>query len=373
MDEFDHLKLSGEWWTRPWWERQGAQVYCPYSKEDLTQSANVLKRYFDADWTKELANHPRPNIVFPNLCIGGSTMALGFVVYLGKMFHLLEGSTGLERIIVGLKGDKGESALLELEIAFAFASAGYKVQFPREREDKTPDVLVKLSSTDLAIECKRLRREAWEDWEGQLTDSLISSLPDMKGDRHIAVQVALNPRLTQVCMGGNEEQALNGVFLEAIAQKVSSTLNAAVIQNDIPFELDINEFASVRVVHKKEGEYGSVFGMERASPPLTRRIFQNGILRASAQLPNDTPGIVVVYSEALPLPQFFKLLFDAACRAQPDRFSGIAAVVLCPMQTIFQKSDPLIFLNGHTRFQSCHGKILGVLVNHFGGVLVNDS
>lgn len=375
MDEFNYLAQSGTWWEQPWWERQDRQVFCSYPKEDIARSANVLKRYFDATWTKALAAHPRQNIVFPNLCIGGSTSALGFIVNLGKMLHLFEASEGLGRIIADLKGDKGESALLELQAAFAFAKAGYQVHFPREGEDKSPDVLVAFDSINLAIECKRLQSEAWEDWEDQLTRHLISALPETKGDRQISVQVALNPRLTQVCMSGDKEPTLNQAFLEAIAQRVLSVVSDAIAQYEIPFELgmdELAELASVRVVYRKEGEYGSVSGMERTSPPIARRIFQNGIIRACAQLPNGTPGIVVVYSEVLPAPQFFKLLFEAACRAQPDKFSDIVAVVLCSMQTIFRAPAPLIFLNRHTRFQTSIENTLGVLTSQFGGVLIDD-
>lgn len=371
MDELEQLTQSGEWWTQPWWERQDRQVYCPHPREEIARSADVLKRYFDAAWTKKLAVHPRPNIVFPNLCIGGSTSALVFVTELGKMLHTLEASSGLKRIIDDLKGDKGESALLELEAAYAFAKAGYQVQFPREQKDKSYDVLVVFGDTNLAIECKRLRREEWEEWEYCLTRQLIAASPWMKDNRQISVQVALNTRLTQVRMN-NKEPELNKIFQEAIVHKIVSAVTEAIPRNDIPFELDINELALVRVTYREEGEYGSVSGMERVSPPITRRIFQNGIIRACEQLPNGTPGVVVVYSEVLPEPQFFKLFFDAACQTQPERFSGIIAVVLCSMQTIFRMSAPTIFPNRHSPFQTCLDKTLDVLTSHFGGVVIGD-
>lgn len=373
MDEFEFLKRSGEWWTQPWWEREDRQVFCPYAKEEIALSADILKRYFDTAWTKELAANPRPNIVFPNLCIGGSTSALGFIVYLGKMLHALEASDGVERTIADLKGDKSESALLELEAAYAFADAGYQVQFPSEGRDKSPDVMVAFGDSRLAIECKRLQSEAWEDWEDALTSQLISALPWTKGDRQISVQVALNRRLTQVCMNGDKEPELNRAFLDAIVHKTVSTVADAISRNDVPFELSINELASVRVVYRDDGEFGSVSGMERASPPITRRILQNGVIRACEQLPNGIPGIAVVYSRVLPDAQFFKMFFDAACQAQPERFSVVIAVVLCPMQTIFRATPPTVFTNKHTRFHGASERALDVLTSRFGGILVGDD
>lgn len=370
MDEFKFLEHSGEWWTQPWWERKDRQVHCPYPKEEIARSADILRRYFDAAWTRELATNRRPNIVFPNLCIGGSTSALSFIVYLGTMLRTLEASDGIGRIIADLKGDKSESVLLELEAAHSFANAGYKVHFPCEGGSKSPDVMVAFGDTSLAIECKRLQDEAWEEWEDALTRQLVRALPWMKGDRQISVQLALNTRLTQVCVNGDKEPELNKAFLDAIVLKIVSTITDAVMHNDIPLKLGINELASVRVAYRDEGEYGSVSGMERASPPITRRIFQNGIIRACEQLPNGTPGVVVVYSKVLPEPQFFKVFFDAACQAQPERFSGVVAVALCPMQTIFRETAPTVFLNKHTFFHEAHEKVCDVLTHQFGGVLV---
>jgi hypothetical protein len=104
--------------------------------------------------------------------------------------QMREGSAGLKRTIDGLKGDKGESAFLELEAAYAFGRAGCQVQFPWEGGSKSPDVLVTFGDAIFAIECKRLRSKAWEGWEDSLTSTLINALPWMKGDRQISLQVA---------------------------------------------------------------------------------------------------------------------------------------------------------------------------------------
>lgn len=373
MDEFEFLEQSGEWCTQPWWERKDRQVFCPYPKEEIARSADMLRRHFDAAWARELATNRRQNVVFPNLCIGGSTNALRFIVYLGKMLRALEHADGIGRAIGDLRGEKSESALLELESAYAFVNAGYQVQFPCEGRRKSPDVVVAVGDASLAIECKRLRDEAWEDWEDALTTQLIEALPWMKGDRQISVQVSLNRRLTQVCVSEDKEPELNKAFLDAIVRKIVSTVTDSIARTDIPFELDINELASVRILYRDDGEFRSVSGMERASPPITRRIVQNGIIRACEQIPNGTPGIVVVYSQVLPDPKFFKVFFDATCQVQPERFSGIVAVALCPMQTIFRATAPTIFPNKHTRFPGLREKALDVLTSQFGGALVGNN
>lgn len=373
MDEFEYLAQSGDWRANPWWERPDRQVHSTYPKEEIARYADVLHRHFDTTWAKDIVVHDRQNIVFPYLCIGGSTMALRFIVYLGKMLQLLESAEGLGRIVADLKGDKGDSALLELEAAYSFAKAGYQVRFPSEQAIKSPDVLVTSSTMNFAIECKRLRSEAWERWENNLTNRIIRDLPKMKGDQQISVQVMLNPRLTQVCMSQEKEPALNNAFLDTVAEQILSSIIDAVAHIDVPFELDIPELALVTVARRENGEYGSVQGMERASPPITRRIFQNGIFRACEQLPNEIPGIIFVYSQALPAARFFKLFFDTACRSQPERFSGIVAVVLCPMQTIFRTTAPNILINRDTRFQTSIDKCLAVLSSKFGGELISDD
>jgi hypothetical protein len=80
-----------------------------------------------------------------------------------------------------------------------------------------------------------------------------------------------------------------------------------------------------------------------------------------------------VYSKALADPQFFRLFFEAACQAQPARFSGVVAVVFCTMQTIFRAVAPTIIPNSYTRYQVCLEKAIDVLITQFGGTLISDN
>jgi hypothetical protein len=370
MNDNETPLASGEWWTHPWWKTPGREVYCPYPEQHLAGAADVLKRHFDAKWARNLAAHPRPNIVFPQLCIGGSMQALQFVVYLAEMVAALEGARGFGRLVAALKGDKGESSLLEMEAAYAFALAGHDVLFPREGGGKSPDVLISLGDTQLAIECKKLQSEAWEAWEDRLTLDLITALPRSKGDQPLAVDVALNPRLTQVCVSEENDPTLNEEFRAAIMRAVVDNISAAIAKNEVPFGFVINDLAAVRVTHETPDSLGQVSGMERGSPAVTRRILQNGILRACAQLPPEIPGVVFVYSKALPDPDFFRLFFDAACAAQPVRLAQLVVAILCPLQTLLQRNAPLIFLNKQTRFLTVQPTVLDVLTSKFGGIVV---
>ena len=367
----EQLFQSGEWWKRSCWSEGTRKVYCPYPEEDIASAVETLKQYFNASWAADLAANPRQNVVFPRLCIGESTGAIEFVIYLGQMIQALSDAVGFQRLLSDLKGSKSESALLECEAAFAFADAGFKVQFPAEGESKTPDVLVDFDDAILAVECKRLRDEVWEDWEFKLTNRIISSLPADKDGKKVSANVALNTKLTQVFMSDRIGVDLNDAFLEAIVGEVSTKITHAVTNREIPFDINIGELASARIQYRGEGDYGSVSGMPRASPPITRRILQNGVMRASLQIPEDTPGIVFIYCKILPDAQFFKLFFDAACRAKFEPLRKIMSVVLCPLQTIFRHETPLVFLNESTTFEECRNNSLIVLRENFGCELVD--
>lgn len=302
--------------------------------------------------------------------IGGSTSHVSLVGYLGEMIARLGDAPGLNRLIADLKADKGESAFLELEAAYAFALAGHAVRFPAEGDRKSPDIMATIAETEIAIECKRLRLEAWEGWEDALTMALMSAVPSMKGERQISVNVALNTRLTHVCVGENEPE-LNKAFSDAIVREIAAVVTDAVSINELPLELEIPDLAMIRVTYRDQGELGSISGMERTSAPITRRILQNGIIRACEQLPVDTPGVVVVYSNLLPDGRFFQLFFDAACRAQQERFSCVVAVLLCSMQTIARASTPIILGNPYSRFPAIREQVIKVLAANFGGVSVD--
>jgi len=373
MDELSVLAASGEWWTTPWWDKPGAPVPYPCPKEQLAQSADILKRYFDAPWARDLAERPRRNLVFPNLCIGGTMSALQFVVYLAEMLQALESAEGLARVVAALKGEKSESAFLEVEAAYAFALADYSVQFPAEGGKKSADVLVELGEVNLAIECKRLQPEAWEKWEDDLTKDLIRALPGWCTEQNLSVSVALNTRLTQVCMSDSKNPELNEAFRRAIVQVIDNAVSDALAKGDIPVEFYVNEVAHVRVASQTKDELGQVCGMEPGSPAVTRRILQNGVIRACEQLPVGAAGVVFVYSKLLPEPQFFRTFFDAVCAAKRDALSQLVAVVLCPLQTTFHRASPIIFSNAQTRFPTCRPKILDVLTSKFGGTVISEA
>lgn len=114
-------------------------------------------------------------------------------------------------------------------------------------------------------------------------------------EKKISANVALNTKLTQVFMSDRIGADLNHAFLEAIVGEVSTKITHTVLNKEIPFDINIGELASARVQYEGEGDYGSVSGMPRASPPITRRILQNGVMRASLQIPEGTPGIVFIW------------------------------------------------------------------------------
>lgn len=371
MDEFEQLKQTGDWSAHPWWERSDRQVYSPYTKDRIDASFTILKRHFDSTWAKELATNPRNSFIFPSLCIGGSTIAIKIVVDLGEMLGRLETSEGLERVVIDLKGNKEESAFLELETAYAFACSGYNIRFPKEGQTKSPDIVATLGDLSFAIECKRLQSEAWESWERELTMNILRSLPDKKNDKEIVVDVALDTRLTQIRVTDKEE-TLNKAFLETITSYVLHFISSAVQSNELPIEAEIEELARVRVSYKDHDTYSGVRGMERMSAPLTRRIMQNGVIRAWEQLPNDVAGVAIIYSNTCPTPAFFKLFFEAACKAQPQRFSNLLAVVICSLQTLFQRTKPVFFLNPYSRFSQQIENVAHVITTKFDGILIKD-
>ncbi len=365
-DRLKRLEETGEWWIDPWW--RDSQMEFPFPRETATSIIEVLRRHFGAEWARDIANKPRPNIVFPHLCIGGTLMASRFLSSLGEMFLTLEASAGFRQKTEDLRGDKGESAYLELEAARAFARAGYAITFPPEGKNKTPDILVERNGLQIAVECKRLRDEIWESWEEQLTSELLHALPDTKDGKPLTIHVALSPRLTEIRLN-EKESSLNEAFLQTILGEIDIALKRSIAEHTPSFTMQLSELATVEVLFRTPNQYSSVTGVERTSPAIFRRVFQNGVLRALEQLPTNIPSAVVVYSKYEPSPQFFRLFFDAACKTQPERFSSLTAVVLCTVSTVFRSSAPYIFPNKYSTFQRCANDAQDVFQTFSGAIV----
>jgi hypothetical protein len=132
--------------------------------------------------------------------------------------------------------------------------------------------------------------------------------------------------------------------------------------------VEIGEFGSVMIDRKKDGIYSSINGVERGSPSIFRKILQNGFLRANEQLPQDLPGVAVIYSKHVPDQHFFDVLFQAACISNQEKYGHVVGVMLCPMQTILKRRAPIFFSNRSTRYREALEAVANVLNDGFGAV-----
>ncbi len=367
-ERFKRLEETGEWWIDPWWV--DTQIEFPFPPKSIDSIVEVFRRHFSAEWVKEIAKNPRPNIVFPALCIGNSLVESRLLGALGAMFLALEASPGFQQKANDLRNNKGESTYLELEAALALTQAGFSIEFPSEGKIKSPDVLAERDGLKFAVECKRLRDEMWESWEEQLTGELIQAIPNAKDGTPLTVHIALNPRLTEIRLNEEKESSLNSIFRQTILAELNAALQNEIMERSPPFTIQLNDLATIEVLFRTPDRYSSVTGVERTIPSIFRRIFQNGVLRALEQLPIDIPSVIVVYSKFELSSVFFRMFFDAACKAQPLRFSNLTAVVVCNIQTIFRASTPLIFTNRYSTHQSCANEVRQVFETFFGGISV---
>lgn len=341
-------EATGRWWEDPWWAQADCDIYFTVPLEAVNRGAAVLSKYFDADWYISLAKAPRPNLVFPKLCLERSTMALAFIASLGARLETLRDVENLQRPIRVLREAYGDSAFLELEGAESFVQEGFRVSFPKEGSAKNADFIATRDGDTVAVECKRLDDEVWEDWESSLMSEITRALPWQHGGKEIIVQVALNPRLSDVRFGQEDYTAVNTAISGTIVTTIVAAIHSALAQQ-LPCEGLISDIARFRIDLKQPGTCGGVTGMERSVPAIFRRMFQNGVFRALEQLPKGKPGVIILYSKHAPPAEFFRLLFDAACEADRERFSDLIGVLICTLQTWFTHTTPTYFENVHTR------------------------
>lgn len=360
-DEFiDRAEATGRWWEDPWWARPDCEIHFTVPLEAVNRGASVLSRYFDAEWYVALARAPRPNLVFPKLCLERSTMALAFIAHLGARLDALSDAENLQRPIRALREAHGDSAYLELEGAEAFVQHGFRVTFPKEGPEKSPDFLAERNGEVIAVECKRLGDEAWEGWESLLMSEITHALPSRCDGKEIVVRVALNPRLSELRLGHEHYANVNSAISRSLVAAIVSAVERA-IENPLPVDGLVDDIASFRVELKQADNYGSVTGMERSAPAICRRILQNGVFRALEQLPKGIPGAIILYSKYAPPAEFFRLLFDAASDADRERFGDLVGVLICTLQTWFSRTDPSYFRNLHTHHQASSKVVADVL------------
>ena len=365
-EEFiNRAEATGRWWEDPWWQRADCEIHFTVPLEAVQRGAATLKQYFDATWYLDLAKNPRRNLVFPRLCLERSTFALEFIASFGARLALLKDASNLQRPLLALRETDGESAFFELEAAEAFAQCGFQVSFPKEGGVKSPDVLAQIDDQVIAIECKRLGDEVWEDWESALMHELTRALPWQQNGCEIVVQLALNPRLSEIRFGAEDCQGINAAIVEAIKGTILTGVETALEEEKMPCEFLISDIARFRIASKEANVYGSVSGMERSVPGIFRRMFQNGIFRALEQLPKGIPGVILIYSKHAPPVPFFRLCFEAATKADSARFADLVGVLVCTLQTWFEHPRPTFFMNSFTKHSAAAGLVADTLKKTF--------
>nr|WP_315494990.1 hypothetical protein [uncultured Rhodoferax sp.] len=366
MTSLKDLPHNGEWWLDPWWEDPEGRFHFPCPKSDVIAGVEALKRYFDSEWARKLMRSNQRNFILPLLFFQKGTQSLSLFANLGAAITATESSSGFAQKMKDLKGEKSSSAYFEFQIAHLLCRAGYGIEFPLEGKEKSYDIHAANGLHSFAIECKRLELQDWEQWESQLTFDVIQAHPSAVDGRELSLTVHLNPRMTDVRLAKDDD--LNTHFSDAISAEIRRQVKARIERKEIPIKFVIEGIATVELNWKESGVTSSVTGMERTEPALFRRIFQNGVLRAMEQLPEETPGIAVIFSTQVPPPSFFRLFFDAACENQKKRFGKLIGVVICQQQTLFHKSRPVIYLNRHATHIESRQAVEQIFLEELGAV-----
>ncbi|MES2190661.1 MAG: hypothetical protein V4454_11090 [Pseudomonadota bacterium] len=348
MLKVEDLPNDGAWWLDEWWKDPNEEFFCNYPRDQVKFGVGVLKHYFDAEWACSLVQNNQWHPLLAQLFFERGSRSLNLFAYFGKVLSSVENCHGFTKKLEDLKDEKFESTYFELDIANAFLESGYAVSFPIEGTQKSHDVLAVRGDVSFAIECKRLQAQEWEQWEERLTHKLIQNLYRSVEGRQLQINVTLNPRLTEVRIGDQPE--LSDGFANALIQKITHEIDKKIATHLAPFNFELGDIAHIDVNWETENTRGSVMGMERSTPALFRRIFQNGILRAIPQLPEDQPGIIFIYTDQLPSTTFFHTLFDSACSTQIHTFEKLLCVVLCARQTIFSTTAPIAYFNRNSKY-----------------------
>ena len=282
----------------------------PHSPQEIAAAVAGLEKYSDARWWSRLDDEAIGNVVARDLLFRGTEPA-SFLAYLSGVLSRIDQFVGFPSKLRDLKGHKSETVLLELEVAALYAAAGWGVSFPREGKDRTPDVLARLGDDEIAVECKTLDGEAWEVWADNLTNQVLFTPPiGGRNDRYV-FQIEVSPRLADLRLNPEQYPEANAALREGVVEAVRRALVEVLEpEPELPLEVPIPGIGRATVLPKSTGGQSWISGPEIPSEAKLRRIFTNGVIPASGQLPADKPGIVVVCAEHLGEPAAARLMLD---------------------------------------------------------------
>jgi hypothetical protein len=347
------------WWEDEWWldwARNPDAMPLPGTTDEIAGAVTFLSQHFDATWTEKVlhAGGRGDNHIAGQLLFGGRGPHLAAaILHLANQIKRLQTSAGFaEKLkeLVSPVPSKASSTAFELSIAEVFAELGFPVSFPPEGKTKTSDIEVLFDDQTVAVECKRLQDEIWEDWASRLMRDLTFGLPNSHEGQDITIDVRFNSRLSEILLGEwNDDgtaEVLRQSFIHIILEQVKTKLTA----DALPVAFDLRDIASVSI-RKKDDQWGSVHGMEMSPAGIFRRILQNGFVPAAKQLPIDRPGIVAVYAKELPGFFLAQTVFDTMMRHNREKYEHVVALLIFTRQYMLaERRSPYLLLNRDSKF-----------------------
>ncbi len=313
-----------------------------------------MQRYFDKAWWAHVVKLASPNYVAAGL-MGEGAMVLDFIFALGSAVASLEKSEGFKAKMAHLKTDESGSTAFEFLIAGYLQAGGLAVKFPGESNThKTPDIFADCEGDCIAVECKKLQLEEWENWA---TDIGLRALTDLLGNaaERYVVQIDLDPRLSEIRFDDKRYPGFNETVAEAIILRIRSVIGEVIATAPhLPCEFPIAGLGRAVLRDKNDMVETSLSGFSVSPVWQLRRILTNGLSPAIEQIPPNIPGIVVIQCEHLPDPDFARLVVDAITGHDRTKFGRLSALVIVPRPYLNHSRPALLFINrnsavaGHT-------------------------
>jgi hypothetical protein len=370
MNIREDSKLSeadGIWWRDPWWEDSMWSEQTGLSIEYIKERVEKLKQYLTPDWVKKAIRiKAAPDIVTRLLWIRGLE-PLGFLLHLSDLINDLETTSGFKRKINELASEKSESVLFEMETAMIFKKSDCGIKFIKESKNKSPDFFVKVGGQEIAVECKRLNTQAWERWAHLVTSEILSQANSLLPSSDLAIDIFMDKRFVDIYM--DKKPCFSQKFGELLVKETKNTVNKLIGSSKIPSEINIGGIVRVSIFKKSEKSYGQLSGYEVSMYAKTRRLLENGVLRALEQLPNSSPGIISIYADFLPHPNLLGLAFDALLKSEESK--DLVAILVFPRLTIFQDEPGCLFFNRETRWEDLNKEIEEKIMKYGNLRLIN--
>jgi hypothetical protein len=343
-------------WGNPWWLEDSWKEQFNITSDRYLSSFMLLEQEFDSCWVKSVDAESDIHPLIKELIHGKSTSQIRHLLSISENIQTLRNVPGFERVLKAYKQTKtAYSAELEMFLARVLKSCNYEVEFivPKPKKGKTPDILAKSVVGEFVVECKFLNNDAGEKWIENYALLFGINVNALVPNNYSLIYQPNNPQIDIWEYGYPKRltpyQLAVAIDISAIresANKIIGPVYGPALRR-IPGKGDLI------ILPKSDFDRGVVYLPELNTKFFLKRLFRNGLLKASDQIRGfGLPGIAAVFYSGISELKVINRYFNELIEQDKLRHELLMGVLVFPMQNILHYNRPTWLENKYSKYSA---------------------